>query len=175
MGRADAVARARGHPLARALRLDKLGLAALEATLRLYRDPARARREIPVLAMLTADEADLTARAERLAALVASALPAASVTMPGPLPEPVSGGESSPFVEIVAATARVGGGALPLLELPGPAVAIGGVPAEALAARLRAGEPPLVGRVERGRLLLDPRTLATDEIEAAGRAVVVAL
>ena len=55
VGRADAVARARAHPLARALRLDKLGLAALEATLRLYRDPERARREIPVLAMLDGD------------------------------------------------------------------------------------------------------------------------
>ena len=70
-GGADGRARGRGrrvpraHPLARALRIDKLGLAALEATLRLYRDPERARREIPVLAMLTADEATLRARAER--------------------------------------------------------------------------------------------------------------
>jgi L-seryl-tRNA(Ser) seleniumtransferase len=154
VGRADAVARARRHPLARALRLDKLGLAALEATLRLYRDPERARREIPVLAMLTADEAELAARAERLAALV---------------------GGVAASVEIVAATARVGGGALPLLELPGPVVAIAGVSAEALAARLRAGEPPVVGRIEAGRLLLDPRTLAPEEIEPAGRAVAAAL
>ena len=154
VGRSDAVARARRHPLARALRLDKLGLAALEATLRIHRDPQRARREIPVLAMLTAGEAELTARAERLAELIASV--AASV-------------------EIVAATARVGGGALPLLELPGPAVAIGGVSAERLAAQLRAGEPPVVGRIEAGRLLLDPRTLAPDEIEPAGRTVAAAL
>ena len=149
VGRADAVARARAHPLARALRLDKLWLAALEATLRLYRDPERARREIPVLAMLLAGEDELAARARRLAALIGGA-------------------------EVVPSTARVGGGALPLLELPGPVVAVGGGAPDALAARLRAGDPPVVGRIEAGRLLLDPRTLAEDELEAAGRAVAAA-
>ena len=149
VGRADAVARARSHPLARALRLDKLGLAALEATLRLYLDPERARREIPVLAMLSAGEAELGERAARLAALI-------------------------PGAEVVPSTARVGGGALPLLELPGPAVAVGGGGADALAARLRAGDPPVIGRIEAGRLLLDPRTLTGDEAEAAGRAVAAA-
>ena len=146
-GRAEAVARAKAHPLARALRLDKLSLAALAATLRLYLDPERARREIPVLAMLTAD--DLESRAAALAALV-------------------------PGAEVVAATGRVGGGALPLLELPGPAVALPGPP-DALAARLRAGDPPVAGRIEDGRLLLDPRTLAPEEIETAGRAAAAAL
>jgi L-seryl-tRNA(Ser) seleniumtransferase len=149
VGRADAVARARAHPLARALRLDKLGLAALEATLRLYRDPKRARLEIPVLAMLLAGEEELAERARRLAALIDGA-------------------------EVVPSTARVGGGALPLLELPGPVVAVGGGSPDTLAARLRAGDPPLVGRIEGGRLLLDPRTLAGDELEAAGRAVAAA-
>ena len=144
VGRADAVAAARAHPLARALRLDKLGFAALEATLRLYRDPELARREIPVLAMLTVSDDVLHARAERLAQAV--------------------GGE------VVAATAKVGGGALPLLELPGPAVALAG-DAEELAARLRAADPPVVGRIEGGRLLLDPRTLADDEVELVARAL----
>jgi L-seryl-tRNA(Ser) seleniumtransferase len=144
VGRADAVAAARAHPLARALRLDKLGLAALEATLQLYRDPEQARREIPVLAMLTVADDVLRARAERLAA--------------------ATGGE------VVDATARVGGGALPLLELPGPAVALPGN-AEALAARLRAADPPVIGRIEAGRLLLDPRTLADDELELVAAAV----
>jgi L-seryl-tRNA(Ser) seleniumtransferase len=146
VGRADAIARARAHPLARALRLDKLGLAALEATLRLYLDLERALREIPVLAMLTAGQDELTARAERLATMV-------------------------PGAEVVPSTAKVGGGALPLLELPGPVVAIGGAGIDALAAALRQGEPPLIGRIEAGRLLLDPRTLADDELEAAARAV----
>jgi L-seryl-tRNA(Ser) seleniumtransferase len=144
VGRSAAVDAARAHPLARALRLDKLGIAALEATLRLYRDPERAGREIPVLAMLTVDEATLRTRAERLAAVV--------------------GGE------IVPAVARVGGGALPLLELPGPAVAAPGRPDD-VAARLRAADPPVIGRIEEGRLLLDPRTLADDEVELIARAL----
>ena len=65
---------------------------------------------------------------------------------------------------MVESTAKVGGGALPLLELPGPVVAVDG-PAEELAARLRTADPPVVGRIQDGRLLLDPRTLADDEIE----------
>ena len=145
VGEAGAIAAARKHPLARALRLDKLGLAALEATLQLYRDPERARREIPVLAMLTVDEDTLRSRAERLAA------------------------EIGPPAEIVPAVAKVGGGALPLLELAGPAVAVDG--ADELAARLRAADPPVIGRIEDGRLLLDPRTLADDEIPLVARAL----
>jgi L-seryl-tRNA(Ser) seleniumtransferase len=147
VGRAGAVAAARRHPLARALRLDKLGFAALEATLQLYRDPERARREIPVLAMLTAGEEPLRARAERLAAAI------------------------GPAAVIVSAMARVGGGALPLLELPGPAVSVGGAAPDDLAARLRAADPPVVGRIEDDRLLLDPRTLADDEIPLVARAL----
>jgi L-seryl-tRNA(Ser) seleniumtransferase len=145
-GRADAIAAARAHPLARALRLDKLSLAALEATLALYREPERARAEIPVLAMLTADEATLAHRARRLAEGIGA------------------------LAEIVAASAKVGGGALPLLELPGPVVAVAGPPA-ALAARLRAADPPVAGRIQDGRLLLDPRTLAEDEIDVVAAAV----
>ena len=149
VGRADAVDAARSHPLARALRLDKLGLAALEATLRLYRDPEAARREIPVLAMLEAGEAVLQERADRLAEAI------------------------GPEATVVAATARVGGGALPLLELPGPAVAVAlpGFSPDGLADRLRAADPPVIGRIEDGRLLLDPRTLADDEIGLVARAL----
>jgi L-seryl-tRNA(Ser) seleniumtransferase len=64
----------------------------------------------------------------------------------------------------------VGGGALPLLELPGPAIALPGAPDD-LARRLRAADPPVIGRIENDRLLLDPRTLADDEIEDVARAV----
>jgi L-seryl-tRNA(Ser) seleniumtransferase len=73
----------------------------------------------------------------------------------------------------VEATARVGGGALPLLELRGPAVALdpGPAGADALAAALRAADPPLVGRIHDGRVLLDPRTLADDELALAAQAV----
>jgi L-seryl-tRNA(Ser) seleniumtransferase len=144
VGRADAVAAARRHPLARAVRIDKLSLAALEATLALYRDPERARREVPVLAMLESSDEQLQARAERLRAAL--------------------GGE------IVRGVARVGGGALPLLELHGPVLALDGDPVQ-LAARLRAGDPPVVARIHDGRVLLDPRTLADDELELVIRAV----
>ncbi|TML30761.1 MAG: L-seryl-tRNA(Sec) selenium transferase [Actinobacteria bacterium] len=156
VGRAPAVERARAHPLARAVRIDKLALAALEATLRLYRDPERARREIPVLRMLDAPEPELAARAGRLREAIERA-----------------GGAAEP----IRASAKVGGGALPLLELEGPVVAVepGRDGVDALAARLRAGEPAVVGRVQDGRLLLDPRTLTDDEAEAAGAAVAAAL
>ena len=147
VGTRDAVEACRRHPLARAVRIDKLSLAALEATLALHRDPVAARRTLPVLAMLEADEATLSRRADELAA--------------------ATGGT------VVASTARVGGGALPLLELPGPAVAIdpGPAGADALAADLRAGDPAVVGRIHDGRLLLDPRTLTDDEAREVARAV----
>ncbi|MDQ6776324.1 MAG: L-seryl-tRNA(Sec) selenium transferase [Actinomycetota bacterium] len=147
VGRRDAIEAARSHPLARAVRIDKLSLAALEATLSLYRDPDLARRELPVLAMLTASEEELERRARTLAE--------------------ATGGE------IVASTARVGGGALPLLELQGPAVALDGGDAgvDALAAALRDGEPAVIGRIQHDRLLLDPRTLTDDEAVEAATAV----
>jgi L-seryl-tRNA(Ser) seleniumtransferase len=145
VGEREAVAACRRHPLARAVRIDKLSLAALEATLALYRDPDHARAAIPVLAMLTAGDAALATRAERLAQATGGA--------------------------VVESTAKVGGGALPLLEIPGPAVALDAGPAgaDALAAALRAGDPPLVGRIQDGRLLLDPRTLTDEEADAAAR------
>jgi L-seryl-tRNA(Ser) seleniumtransferase len=138
VGGAEAVAACKRHPLARALRIDKLSLAALEATLALYRDPEQARREIPVLAMLEADPAVLQTRAERLASAI--------------------GGE------VVEAVAKVGGGALPLLELTGPAVALHSGSPDATAARLRAGDPPVLARIQDGRVLLDPRTMADEEV-----------
>jgi L-seryl-tRNA(Ser) seleniumtransferase len=155
VGTSEHVGRARRHPLARALRIDKLCLAALEATLALYRDPAQARRRIPVLAMLEVAPAELERRARRLSGAL--------------------GGTGS--AEVVEAVARVGGGALPLLELRGPAVAIDPGPpgADALAAALRSGDPPVVARIAEGRLLLDPRTMSADEVDAAARAVLAAL
>jgi L-seryl-tRNA(Ser) seleniumtransferase len=146
VGRREAVAAARRHPLARAMRIDKLSLAALEATLRLYRDPQRALHEIPTLAMLATDEGTLAARAERLAAGIGAG------------------------AGVIRATARVGGGTLPLLELEGPAVALDGEP-EALAVALRANDPPVIGRIHEGRLLLDPRTLTDEEVPLVVRAV----
>jgi L-seryl-tRNA(Ser) seleniumtransferase len=144
VGRADLVEQLRRHPLQRALRADKLTLAALEGTLALYLEPERAAREVPVLRMLREPVETVRARAERLAGAV--------------------GGE------VEETTARVGGGALPLAELPSFAVAI----EEELADRLRDGDPPVVGIVRDGRVLLDCRTLGDDELDEVAAAVAAA-
>jgi L-seryl-tRNA(Ser) seleniumtransferase len=138
VGRGELIERLRRHPLQRAVRADKLTLAALEGTLRVYLD---APERIPVLRMLHEDSAAVRARAERLAALVG-----------GTVEETV---------------ARVGGGALPLAELPSFACAI----EESLAAPLREGNAPVVGIVRDGQLLLDCRTLADAEVEEVAAAV----
>jgi L-seryl-tRNA(Ser) seleniumtransferase len=144
VGRAELVERLRRHPLQRALRADKLTLAALEGTLALYRDPERASAEVPVLRMIGEPAATVRARAERLAGLT-------------------GGG-------VEATLARVGGGALPLTELESFACAL----EESLAAPLRLGEPPVVGIVRDGKLLLDCRTLGDAEVELVAAAVVAA-
>ena len=141
VGRTELVERLRRHPLQRALRADKLTLAALEGTVSLYLDPDLAEREIPVQRMLREPTEVVRARAERLAALV--------------------GGRVEETV------ARVGGGALPLAEIESFACAV----EESLAGPLRLGEPPVVGVVRDGLLLLDCRTLSEDEIEQAAAAV----
>ena len=141
VGRAELVELLRRHPLQRALRADKLTLAALEGTLVLYLDPVRALREVPVLRMLAEPTEAVHARAIRLAEL--------------------TGGTVEETV------ARVGGGALPLAELPSFACALD----EGLAAPLRVGEPAVVGVVRDGRLLLDCRTLSDAELDEAAAAV----
>jgi L-seryl-tRNA(Ser) seleniumtransferase len=138
-GRRELVGRCRANPLARALRADKMTLAALEATLALYRDPTVAVAEIPVLAMLTATPDDLAARA----ALLRSECPA----------------ELRP--ELREGESAVGGGSFPGAVLPTTLVALdpGPLGPDGLALRLRLGEPAVVTRVSEGRVLLDPRTL----------------
>ena len=137
-GRGDLVARLRRHPLQRALRADKLTLAALEGTLALFRS---GRKEVPVLRMLHEPPEAVRIRAERLASRT-------------------GGG-------VEATVARVGGGALPLAEIPSFACAL----EQELAAPLRQGDPPVVGIVRDGRLLLDCRTLTDDEVEEVAEAV----
>jgi L-seryl-tRNA(Ser) seleniumtransferase len=132
-GTAEAIAHCRRHPLARALRIDKLSLAALEATLRLYRDPAAARAELPVLRAIVEPAEDVRSRAELLAGRL--------------------GGS------VVETVARVGGGALPLAELPSFGVRLEG-DADLLAARLREADPAVLARVSDGALVLDCRTLS---------------
>jgi L-seryl-tRNA(Ser) seleniumtransferase len=143
VGRSDLVTRLRRHPLQRALRADKLTLAALEGTLLHALDPAT-REELPVLRMLHEPVETVRARAERLARLV--------------------GGEVEETV------ARVGGGALPLTELPSAACAI----EESLAEPLRRGDPPVVALVRDGRTLLDCRTLTDAEVDEAAAAILAA-
>jgi L-seryl-tRNA(Ser) seleniumtransferase len=148
VGKAAAVAKVRQHPLARALRIDKLSLAALAATLLLYRDPDRARQEIPVLAMLDAGEDELASRAERLRDAI-----------------------GHDHAQLGRAVAKVGGGALPLIELEGPVLELVSERSPVDVARaLRAASPPVIGRIHDGRVLLDPRTLAESEIELAAAA-----
>ena len=138
VGRTDLVERLRRHPLQRALRADKLTLAALEGTLALYRS---GRASPPVLQMLTEPAESVRSRAERLAEL--------------------TGGKVEPTV------ARAGGGSLPTTDLESFACAL----EESLAEPLRRGDPPVIGIVRDGVLLLDCRTLTDEEVEVAARAV----
>jgi L-seryl-tRNA(Ser) seleniumtransferase len=156
VGTREAIDRCRKHPLARAVRIDKMSLAALEATLRIYREPSAALREVPVLRMLVAGEDELARRAGAMCARL------------------TDGGLDA---RVVRAPARVGGGALPLLELEGPVCAIDPAPLglDELARRLRAGDPPVVGRARDGWLVLDPRTLDDASAEAAVGAVLAAV
>ncbi|MGH7703185.1 MAG: L-seryl-tRNA(Sec) selenium transferase [Gemmatimonadales bacterium] len=139
VGTRAALERLRGNPFARALRADRFTLAALEATLAIYHDEARALVEIPVLAMLTMTPEVLRQRAESLAALCP------------PVLDP----------RCVAGQSAVGGGAFPGAPLPTTLVALqaGPLGPDGLALRLRVGQPPLVARVGDGKVLLDPRTL----------------
>ena len=152
LGRREAIARMRRNPLARALRVDKMTLAALESTLSICRDPARAMREIPILAMLAEPVEALAARAEDLVRqLQGSGLAA----------------------RVVRTEAQVGGGSFPDTTIPSVAVALEG-DADRLAARLRAGDPPVVGRIQDDVLLLDLRTVRADEDEQLRAAIVAA-
>jgi L-seryl-tRNA(Ser) seleniumtransferase len=155
VGRRDLIAGCRTNPLARAMRADKLSLAALAATLALYQDPEQARVSIPVLTMLTLDAEELARRARRLASVCPSAC------RPETLP-----GESA-----------VGGGAFPGATLPTTLVALESesLGADGLALRLRRGDPPVITRVAGDRVLLDPRALPEDSFSLIAGAIEVAL
>lgn len=152
IGERKCIDRLKRHPLMRVLRVDKLTVAALEATLRLYRDEARAIREIPTLAALTATVEAISERASRLLQLLADL----------------------PFeVRLEPGTSQVGGGSLPGEELPTTLVCLASptLAVTELARRLRTGDPSVWGRVQRDRLVLDLRTVREDEIAALAAAV----
>lgn len=140
------------HPLTRAMRVHKLTLAALEATLETYLDPARAVAEIPVLRMITASPATLRSRGELLLSLL-DGLPASLL----PTEEPA------------------GGGSLPGQQLPGFAVAVSSPAPETLERRLRNLERPILGRVRRGQYLLHLRALWEEDFPYIARALREAL
>ena len=152
LGTREAVGRLRTHPLARAVRIDKLNLAALDALLRLYLDPRQALARIPTLALLDQSRETLLERAARLR-------------------------EAAGAGEVVESVGRAGGGALPVAEVASVALALtpetGGV--DELAARLRAGTPAVLGYVHEGRLLLDLLAVRDDELAPCAGAVRAAL
>jgi L-seryl-tRNA(Ser) seleniumtransferase len=152
LGKAEAIGRMRKNPLCRAVRVDKLTLAALEATLALYLDTDLARREIPVLRMLTSNPAELRARADSFAQRLASTGVPATV---------------------VAGVSMVGGGAFPDVELPSWLVQLraASVAPVALERRLRLGEPHVIARMIEDLVSLDIRTVLEGEEEALLTAV----
>jgi len=141
------IAACKSNPMARALRVDKLTLAALEATLRLYRDPERLQASIPVLRMLGEPATTVRARAQR----VVRGIGAERAVKTG--------------AEVIACTAEVGGGAMPLARIPSFAVALRAPRGrlEELARALRLATDPVLGRIENNRLLLDMRTVTSRE------------
>jgi L-seryl-tRNA(Ser) seleniumtransferase len=149
LGKASFVARLRKNPFARAMRVDKLTLSALEATLRLYLEPERAFRQIPVLAMLTEAVGQIESRAHAIVTAVRG------------------GGVEA---EVVASSASVGGGAFPTAQIPSFAVALSSN-AKSFEERLRRGDPPVVGRINDDKLLLDLRSVFPREDAALVHAI----
>lgn len=147
LGRREIIEKIKKNPLTRALRIDKLTLAALEATLHLYRDPERLVAEVPTLRMLLAPLDEL----EQQAAALENKLAGIS--------------DERLCLEIVAGVSRAGGGSLPMLDLPTKCVRVqvAGRSANSLESALRQSTPAVITRIESDALLLDPRTLVTDE------------
>ena len=158
LGRADWVAKVRKNPIARAIRVGKLTLAALEATLSLFLDEQTALAQVPTLRMLRRGQDDIARQADRIAEQLARQSAAAAFS-------------------VVDGFSQMGSGSLPAQNLATRLVAVEPRTLEsgALAARLRRADPPVFGRVKKGQVLLDPRTLLDGEEDALVRAVVAAL
>jgi len=157
LGTEDQVARCRANPLARAVRADKFTLAGLAATLAYYREPERARREIPVLRMLTEPLAETRARAEA----IRDALPAAA------------------GAALLEGESEVGGGSFPGATLPTWVVSLSPdtrhLTPDTFASRLRQASIPVIARIHDGRIVLDARTVTDDDLELLAAAVAEAL
>ena len=159
VGRRELIDRCKRHPLTRALRIDKLTLAGIEATLKLYLEPDRAVARIPTLHMLSLRREDVRPLAEDLAARIRAAV-----------------GEGA-AVAVIEGASAAGGGSLPGVELPTALVAVSQTaqPLVAVEAALRLGEPAVLARIAKNALLLDPRTLTPEELPLVARAVAAAL
>lgn len=141
VGRREIIAAINRNPLKRALRMDKIRIAATEATLRLYRDPDRLAKRLPTLRLLSRPQAQIRAQAERLAPRVAQALDCSA--------------------RIIDCASQIGSGALPTDTIPSAGLALTPQP-EALAERLRGRTTPILGRIHDGALILDLRCLPED-------------
>jgi L-seryl-tRNA(Ser) seleniumtransferase len=157
VGKAELIGALRRNPLARALRVDKLTLAALEATLALYRDPARAVTAIPALAMLTTPVMALEARASHLVAMLSAS------------------GVPSRVARVARTEATVGGGAFPGARIPSAAITLDVASPELLEAKLRGGMVPVVGRIAEGKVVLDLRSVCPELDDELGALVARAL
>ncbi|MCE9533821.1 MAG: L-seryl-tRNA(Sec) selenium transferase [Planctomycetes bacterium] len=158
IGRRSLVERIEKDPLMRAVRIDKMMLAALEATLRLHLHPERARKEVPTLRMIALTPSELQPRAEALAAKLTS----------------ISGIAS---VQVREETSFVGGGSLPDQPLPSVVVAVTaeGMSEEAFASRLRIGHPAVLARIQDGQVLFDLRTVFEEQEADLREAIAEAL
>jgi L-seryl-tRNA(Ser) seleniumtransferase len=166
LGEPDLVARMKKSPLMRVVRLDKLILAALEATLRLYLDEERAFSEIPTLRMIVEPAEKVRERAEVLAKALQADKDFSKLLR----------------VSVVEGSSQVGGGALPTEHIPTWLVALepvganpGSASEEELARRLRTGSPPVLARLHRGRVLLDLRTVLPEQMDGLKQAVLSAI
>ncbi len=148
LGKKPILDRVRQNPLARALRIDKMTLAALEATLRLYRDEQKAIRRIPTLHMLTMDLAEIANRASRLTESLNEI------------------GDSRLQITLIDLSSKAGGGALPVLDLPSKClrIKIQDMPVNTLEKNMRQNTPPIIGRIEDDGFVVDPRTLRDDDL-----------
>jgi L-seryl-tRNA(Ser) seleniumtransferase len=152
LGTGAAIAKLRKNPFARAMRVDKLTLSALEATLRLYLEPERALKEVPILAMLTQSVDEIESRCRSIVTSLRS---------------------HNVDSEIAPTTASVGGGAFPTAGIPSRAVVLQ-LDANRTEARLRHGEPAVIGRIAEGKVLLDLRSVLPREDAVLVKAIVQA-
>ncbi len=158
VGSGELVTRLRKNPLARAVRPDKLTLAALEATLRLYRDPGSVGTRVPTLRLLQRDPGEISAAAERLAEVLKSCLPECTV-------------------EVQPDSSETGGGSLPTTPLPTHVVAVATpeVEPDAIASGLRAGDTPVICRISDRRIVLDLRTVEDADVDTLAAALAEAV